>query len=63
MDDVLEGASVNVNGKFAGGMMGAPYRLNVTGLIKPGGNTIEIEPYAPKRVRLRVVLWIALLSF
>ena len=54
MDDVTEGASVKVNGKFAGGMIGAPYRLNVTSLIKPGGNTFEIEPYAPKAVRLLV---------
>jgi len=54
MDDVVEGASVKVNGRFAGGVIGAPYRLNVTSLIKPGRNTFEIEPYAPKAVRLMV---------
>jgi len=54
MDDVIEGASVKVNGKFAGGMIGKPFRLNITNLVKPGGNTIEIEPYAPKEVRLLV---------
>ncbi|MDO8587071.1 MAG: hypothetical protein Q7T82_08540 [Armatimonadota bacterium] len=54
MDAVTEGASVKVNGKFAGGMIGAPYRLNVTSFIKPGGNIFEIEPYAPKAVRLLV---------
>ena len=54
MDDVIEGASVKVNGKFAGGMIGAPFRLDVTSLVKPGGNTIEIEPYAPKQARLLV---------
>ena len=54
MDDVIEGASVKVNGKFAGGMIGAPFRLDVTSLVKPGGNTIEIEPYSPKEARLLV---------
>jgi hypothetical protein len=54
MGYVNEGASVKVNGKFAGGMIGAPYRLNVTSLIKPGVNTVEIEPYAPKAVRMLV---------
>lgn len=52
MDGVTEGASVKINGKFAGGMIGAPYRLNVTSLIKPGANTVEIEPFAPRTVRL-----------
>lgn len=54
MADVTEGASIKVNGKFAGGMIGAPYRLNVTSLVKQGVNTFEIEPYAPKSVRLVV---------
>lgn len=54
LDGVTEGASVKVNGAFAGGMIGAPYRLNVSSLIKPGNNTIEIEPYAPKSVRVVV---------
>lgn len=52
MDDLREGASVKVNGQFAGGIIGRPFRLDVTQHMKPGANTIEIEPYAPKSVRL-----------
>jgi len=54
MDDLREGASVKVNGAFAGGVIGEPFRLDVTKHLKPGANTIEIEPYAPKSVRLAV---------
>lgn len=52
MEDLQEGASVKVNGEFAGGVIGRPFRLDVTRLIRPGANTIEIEPYAPSAVRL-----------
>jgi len=36
-------AEVKVNGKEAGGVWIAPYRLNVSGLLKQGENTLEIE--------------------
>jgi hypothetical protein len=52
MDELHEGASVKVNGRFAGGVIGRPFRLDVTKQLKPGTNTIEIEPFAPKSVRL-----------
>lgn len=52
MDGVLEGVSVKVNGAFAGGCIGGPFRLDVTSLVKAGENTFEIEPYAPGNVRL-----------
>ena len=47
-------ASVTVNGRFAGGFIGKPLRLNVTRLLKPGSNTIRLEPFAPKSARLVV---------
>lgn len=47
-----EGASIKVNGAYAGGIIGAPIRLDVTGLLHPGPNTVRIEPYAPKSARL-----------
>ena len=54
MDDLQEGASVKVNGQFAGGVIGRPFRLDVTKHLRAGANTIEIEPYAPESVRLAV---------
>ncbi len=36
-------AEVKLNGKKLGGFWMAPYRLNATGLLKEGTNTIEIE--------------------
>ncbi|TNF43163.1 MAG: hypothetical protein EP310_04915 [Bacteroidetes bacterium] len=36
-------AEVTLNGKNVGGVWMAPYRLNVTGLLQQGENTIEIE--------------------
>jgi hypothetical protein len=53
MDDVPQGAAaVTVNGTIAGGVIGGPYRLDVTRLVKAGANTVEIAPLAPKAVRL-----------
>lgn len=36
-------AELRINGKEAGGVWMAPYRLNVSGLLKQGENTLEIE--------------------
>jgi hypothetical protein len=47
-------ACVRVNGAFAGGCIGGPTRVNVTAQLKPGKNTIEILPQAPKEVKLVV---------
>ncbi len=54
MDGVREGARVQVNGQEAGGCIGAPFMLDVTGLVKAGSNTVRIEPFAPKKVKLAV---------
>lgn len=52
--DLREGASIKVNGEYAGGIIGAPFRLDITKLAKTGVNTVEIEPYAPTSARLVV---------
>ena len=45
-------AAVSVNGAYAGGFIGAPFKLDVTRHLKAGENTIVIEPFAPKEARL-----------
>ncbi|HEX2971321.1 MAG TPA: glycosyl hydrolase [Tepidisphaeraceae bacterium] len=53
MDELPDNsASVAVNGAYAGGVIGRPCRLELTGLLKPGGNSVEIVPLAPKSARL-----------
>jgi len=47
-------ASVKINGEYAGGFIGGPYRLDVTEHLKPGRNEIILEPFAPERVRLLI---------
>jgi hypothetical protein len=47
-------ASVSVNGRFAGGFIGKPLRLDVTRFLRPGPNTIRLAPFAPKSARLVV---------
>jgi hypothetical protein len=57
MDELAPEAAVRVtvNGRDAGGFIGKPYRLTITTLLKPGTNTLRIEPFAPKQARLIVV--------
>jgi len=47
-------ASVKINGNYAGGMIGGPFRLNVTKYLKQGKNVFRIEPNAPKSAKLVV---------
>jgi hypothetical protein len=47
-------ARVTVNGHDAGGFIGKPLRLDVTKFVKAGGNTIRIEPFAPKSAQLLI---------
>jgi hypothetical protein len=47
-------ASITVNGAFAGGCIGKPYRLDVTRHLKTGENYVKIAPFAPKTAKLVV---------
>ncbi|MCX7045446.1 MAG: glycosyl hydrolase [Candidatus Sumerlaeota bacterium] len=47
-------AHVTVNGQYAGGFIGKPFRLEVSKHLKAGANTIDIKPFAPKTARLVV---------
>ena len=48
-------AAVTVNGAFAGGFIGAPYRLDITKWAKPGTNTLEAKPFRLKHPKIVVV--------
>lgn len=45
---------VEVDGRYAGGAVGRPFRLDLTDLLKPGRHHIRIEPFAPAHVRVEV---------
>ncbi|HNQ87418.1 MAG TPA: glycosyl hydrolase [Verrucomicrobiota bacterium] len=47
-------ARVTLNGRDAGGAIGLPLRLDVSPYLKTGANTVRIEPFAPRTVRLVV---------
>jgi hypothetical protein len=47
-------ARVTVNGTYAGGFIGRPFRLDVTRLLRAGSNEIRIEPFAPRSARLAI---------
>jgi hypothetical protein len=49
-----EAARVTVNGTDAGGFIGAPMRLDITRWLKPGANTLRLEPFAPTSLKLLV---------
>ncbi len=49
-----EAARVTVNGAYAGGFIGRPFRLDITKHLKAGPNTVEIAPFAPSSARLAV---------
>ena len=47
-------ASITVNGRYAGGFIGKPFRLDLTKQLQAGTNSIRIEPFAPTTARLIV---------
>ena len=56
--DDVEGeksAAITVNGAYAGGFIGAPYRLDVTKSVKPGANTLETKPFRLQNPRIVIV--------
>ncbi len=54
MEDVAPelAARVTVNGHDAGGFIGAPARLEIGRWVAIGRNTIRIDPFAPRHVRV-----------
>jgi hypothetical protein len=42
-ENVADMAKVRINGQYAGGCWTVPYRVNITGLLVDGENTIEVE--------------------
>jgi hypothetical protein len=42
-ENVADMAKVKINGQYAGGCWTAPFRVNITGLLVDGENTIEVE--------------------
>lgn len=52
LGDVMVLADVRVNGKDAGGVWTFPHRLDITGFVKEGENTLEITVYNNWRNRL-----------
>ena len=52
--------AVTVNGAYAGGFIGAPYRVDITKSVKPGANTLEAKPFRlthPKIVVMGNASW------
>ena len=47
-------ARVTINDAYAGGLLAQPLRLDITRHLKPGANTLRIEPFAPKSARFVV---------
>jgi len=56
MDELTpeEAARVTINGQYAGGFIGKPFRLEVTPHLVAGQNKVIIEPFAPKNAVLMV---------
>ena len=50
-----DSAAIEVNGAFAGGFIGAPYRLDITRFTKPGSNVLETKPFRIKNPRIVIV--------
>ena len=45
-------AAIHLNGAYAGGFIGQPYRLEITKAVKAGENSITIAPFAPQKVKI-----------
>ena len=46
---------MTVNGAFAGGFIGAPYRLDITRSVKTGANTIQLKPFRLTQPKIVIV--------
>jgi hypothetical protein len=47
-------ARVSINNQFVGGFLTHPLRLDVSAHVKPGQNTLRLEPFSPKTARLSI---------
>jgi len=47
-------ARVTVNGEYAGGFIERPLRLDITRSLKPGANTIRLDPFMPTNPRVEI---------
>jgi len=45
-----DAAAVRVNGEYAGGFIGKPYRIEISNRLKSGSNAIRIEPFPVSKV-------------
>jgi len=45
-------ARITVNDQYAGGLIGKPFRLDVTKQVRSGRNSVRIEPFAPHTAQL-----------
>jgi hypothetical protein len=45
-------AKLTINGVAAGGCIGEPLRKDITEYVKPGPNTVRIEPFCPETVQI-----------
>ncbi|MBP5320000.1 MAG: hypothetical protein J6334_03350, partial [Kiritimatiellae bacterium] len=48
-------AALTVNGRFAGGFIGAPYRVDITQAVTAGANTLQVKPFRVVTPRIIVV--------
>lgn len=48
-------ANVKINGKYVGGFIGKPLRIDVTKYMKKGLNTLLIDPFAPESVNIVIL--------
>ena len=48
-------AAIEVNGAFAGGFIGKPYRLDITRIVKDGENVVVARPFRLKNPRVEVI--------
>ena len=45
-----DAAAVRVNGEYAGGFIGKPYRIEISTRLKAGSNAVRIEPFPVSKV-------------
>lgn len=49
-----DAAALRINGTACGGFIGKPYRIEITRHLKPGRNTVRLEPFPVKHVTLEI---------